>query len=76
VCCQTEDNAQAYALSSLTFKLFDDLRAEVATDPVLVKICQEILDGRRYDGWAIVDNLITHHGRVFISATSQSLRRP
>jgi hypothetical protein len=61
------------ALSSLPFKLFNDLRAEYDTDVVLVAHRQEILEGAQDDKWAVVDGLSTMGGRIFIPASSPCL---
>jgi hypothetical protein len=53
------------ALSTPSFKLFDDLRVEYDSDTMLAALCQAILADPQDDKWAVVDGL-----RIFVPATS------
>jgi hypothetical protein len=42
-------------------------------DSAMVALCQEVLDSSRGNNWAIVDDLVTRAGCIFISASSPCL---
>lgn len=61
------------ALSLRSFSLFDDLRRELEHDSVAVALREEIQKGDRAGQWAIMDDLITYVGRVYVPPASASL---
>jgi hypothetical protein len=71
----TQEQAAAFALSAPSFKLWDELRVEATLDPTVATLLQEIQDGLRDDKWAIVDDLVTQDGRIFISDFPKLCRR-
>jgi hypothetical protein len=62
------------AAAAPTFTLFDNLRAEYTTDPALAELRLEVMHDNHDTGWAVVDDLVTYHGRIYISASSPSLQ--
>jgi hypothetical protein len=71
---ETEAPAAAFAISTPTFTLFDNLRVEYTTNPALAKLRLEVMRGDRGTDWAVVDDLVTYHGSIYISASSPSLQ--
>lgn len=69
----TEATAKLLVLSSPSFQLFDDLRAEVAADAFLSTLMAEVLAGARGPQWKAVDGLISVAGKVYVSPTSPHL---
>lgn len=61
-------------LLSPTFQLFDDLRGEVASDPLLIALHDDVRAGSRSDKWKSVDGLIIVGGKVYMPATSPNLQ--
>jgi hypothetical protein len=59
------------ALSVPNFELFDQFRREAASLQEVIAQCEEIAAGTTDKGWAIVDDIIVHDGRVFMPATSK-----
>jgi hypothetical protein len=66
----TETSAEAMALSAPSFQLFDDLRATYTTDATLTSLRQEVQDELRDKQWAVVDDLVTRGGRIYVLASS------
>jgi hypothetical protein len=66
----TETSTEAMALSTPLFQLFDDLRAAYTADATLTFLCQEVWDGLRGKQWAVVDDLVTRGGRIYVPASS------
>jgi hypothetical protein len=58
-----------------SFKLWNELRDEAASDPAVATLRQEIQDGLHNDKWAIVDDLFTQGDFIFISDSSPSLSK-
>jgi hypothetical protein len=58
------------ALSTPSFALFDELRSELAADPAMVALRQEVLEGSHTDKWAVIDDIVMVDGRIFVTATS------
>jgi hypothetical protein len=69
----TELQAVAFTILAPSYKVFDKLRLEFASEPTLEALCQEIWDGLRGDKWAMVDDLVTCYGRIFILTSSPRL---
>lgn len=61
------------AICCPSFTWFEDLRAELAADPAVVALKEEVQAGTRTEPWAIVDDLLTFEGRVYVPPTSPSL---
>lgn len=72
-CRDTEMEVAVRALSLPSFSLFDDLRRELERDPAAVALREEIQKGNRASPWAIVDDLITYAGRIYIPPASTVL---
>jgi hypothetical protein len=70
----TEAPVAAFAISAPSFTLFDNLRAEYTTDPTLAELRLEVLYGDHNTDWAVVDDLVTYRGHIYISASSPSLQ--
>jgi hypothetical protein len=66
----TETSAEAMALSAPSFQLFKDLRAVYTTDATLTSLRQEVRDGLRGKQWAVVDDLVTRGGCIYVPAFS------
>jgi hypothetical protein len=67
----TETTAEAMALSAPSFQLFEDLCAAYTADATLTFLHQEVRDGLHGKQWAVVDDLVTHGGRIYVPASSQ-----
>jgi hypothetical protein len=68
-----EEVALAHAISAVSFTLFDDLQAEYSSETALTELRQDVINGGRGDQWAIIDDLVTRGGRVFVATSSPSL---
>jgi hypothetical protein len=66
----TETSAEAMALSAPSFQLFEDLRTACTTDATLTSLRKEVRDGLRGKQWAMVDDLVTCGGRIYVPASS------
>jgi hypothetical protein len=71
--CHGDKTGEVVAISVPTFEIFNDLRREIAFDPELLKLKEYVVTGDRGDNWAMVDDLITVSGLVFVSRSSTSL---
>jgi hypothetical protein len=71
----TAEAGELMALSLPTFALFDELRAELAGDPELRSMRDEVMAGERGEQWQVVDGLITMHGKLYVPASSSSVSR-
>jgi hypothetical protein len=69
-CRDTETSAEAMALSAPSFQLFDDLHAAYTADVTLTSLRQEVRDGLHGKQWAVVDDLVTRGGRIYVPASS------
>jgi transposase InsO family protein len=69
----TEEEGQLVALSTPSFKLFDDLHLKTEEAAALRQLKEEVQAGRRGDKWRLVDDLITVNGRVYVAVDSPSL---
>jgi hypothetical protein len=61
------------ALSSPSFKLFNELRQEIRESTELSTLRAEIPAGQKGAPWTVVDDLILHDGKVFVPPTSPLL---
>lgn len=68
----TEDITLA-AISSPSFKLYDDIRREMLTDNDMQRLHDQIAAGELGTPWRVEDGLIVHGHRVFVSASSPLL---
>jgi hypothetical protein len=66
-----EDQASVLLLSTPTFQFFDDFRKEAASHPDVVKLKQQIEQGRALPTWSIVDDLVLYKGRIFVPSSSK-----
>jgi hypothetical protein len=71
----TAEAGELMALSLPTFALFDELRAELAGDPELRSLRDEVMAGRRGEQRRVVDGLITMRGKLYVPASSPSVPR-
>jgi hypothetical protein len=69
----TAEAGELMALSLPTFALFDELRAELAGDPELRSLRDEVMAGGRGEQWQVVDGLITTRGKLYVPASSPSV---
>jgi hypothetical protein len=69
----TELQAVAFTILAPSYKVFDKLRLEFASEPTLEVLCQEIWDGLHGDKWAMVDDLVTCYCRIFMLTSSPRL---
>jgi hypothetical protein len=67
----TENSSELRAISTPSFRLFDDLRAEHMEDTALWSAMQA---GDRGTAWRIIDGIIMVRGRSFVMATSPLLQ--
>ena len=67
------DAASLAALSTLTFRLFDDLRHELDNDATLRARRDAVAAGAHGVSWTVREGLILHDGRVFLPAASPLL---
>jgi hypothetical protein len=65
-----EEVGAAFAVSSPTFELFEEFRREADGLPDVVQLKQEIAQGKAAPAWTVVDGLVLHEGRVFVSSAS------
>lgn len=65
-----EEVGAAHALSSPTFELYDEFRRETENLPDIIKPKEMIVAGTTSEAWSIVDGLVLHAGRVFVSSSS------
>ena len=63
------DEGEVLAISAPRFDLVDRLRHAQATDPALVAIYEELRAGTRAAPWALVDDMVTFDGRLYIPPT-------
>ncbi|WVZ96604.1 hypothetical protein U9M48_042220 [Paspalum notatum var. saurae] len=63
-------DALCAALYGPSFRLFDDLRKELAADAGSAHISAQIASGVLGPPWQVHDGLVLHGARVFVSATS------
>lgn len=68
-----EDQGLLMTLSSLSFTLFDTLRASMATDPALVELQQQHAAGDLGPPWGCTDSLLTYGGCIYIPPSSPLL---
>lgn len=52
------------------FSWFDQLRKEQEETPTMVELRTRVHDGKEDNAWSKVDNLLLHHGKVFVPETS------
>jgi hypothetical protein len=67
---QHEDSMCIHAISSPSFTVFDDLRAELQNSSNALQRCAELAAGTTPPGWTIVDGLLLFKGRVLLLAAS------
>lgn len=60
-----EDSAALHSISAPIFQLFDTLRVESATDPLVLSIKEQLTAGSAPVRWADVDGLQLFKGEVF-----------
>jgi hypothetical protein len=70
----TEDQAEVSTISTPSFRLFDDLHVEFATNPELDALCQAVQEGARGDKWTVVDDLVMVGGRIYTAPSFVYLR--
>jgi hypothetical protein len=63
------DAAEAMALSSPTFDLWNELRLQAGAAADYKRVLLEVQEGRKGPDWAVVNDLVTKARRVFVSAT-------
>jgi hypothetical protein len=73
LCHDAEEPGEAIALSAPTFQLFDDLKAEVDSEPVLWALHDEVAASDKGDTRKITDGHIIVSGRVYIPPSSPYL---
>ena len=56
-----------------TFRLFDDLRREVDTDPALRARRDAVAAGDHGDSWCVREGQLLHKGHVFVPSSSPLL---
>jgi hypothetical protein len=66
-----EETPEVHALSVPNFELFDQFRREVASLQEVITKREEIAASTTEKGWAIVDGIVVHDGRVFMPVTSK-----
>jgi hypothetical protein len=67
---RNKDAAAVHALSIHNFALLDEFRVEAASLLKIVAKHTEIEAGMAGSEWALVDGMVVHKGRLFISATA------
>jgi hypothetical protein len=65
-----ETMVELAALSAPSFHFFDTLRAELATNPALRQLTDDVVVGARSDKWRVIDGLVMVDDRVFMPTTS------
>jgi hypothetical protein len=63
-----EEAGAMHSLSSPTFELYDEFRRKADTLPDVIKVKEQLAAGTA--AWSIVDGLVLHEGRVFVSSSS------
>jgi hypothetical protein len=69
----TEEDATSDAVLAVSAPRFDfitRLHNVQATDPALVALREELADGSRSAPWALIDDLVTYEGRLYVPPTS------
>lgn len=61
------------AISSPSFRLFDELRQEIAASPELGALRDATAAGHRGEAWRVQDGLLLHNDRVFVPQASALL---
>jgi hypothetical protein len=72
----TEGTLTLVAISAPTFQVFDALRQEFTTVPVLVKLYQEMANGDHGEMWRIIDGLVMMKGKVCASDIPVTIGHP
>jgi hypothetical protein len=72
-CHDAEDGAAAMALSTPSFHLFNDLRAEFMASVELCALVEEVHIGRKGEHWRVDDGLILVHNKVYVPPLSPAL---
>ncbi|XP_066334155.1 uncharacterized protein [Miscanthus floridulus] len=67
------DEGAILAISAPRFDFIDRLRHAQATDPALVAIHDDIRAGTRVAPWAVLDDMVTYDGRLYIPPASPLL---
>jgi hypothetical protein len=65
-----EVDAAVQSMSAPSFELFDTLRAEVATDPQVAQLRDQLAAGTAREGWAETEGLLLFQGKFFIPNAS------
>jgi hypothetical protein len=63
-------NGAVLAVSTPRFDFIARLHNVQATDPTLVAIREELADGSRSAPWALIDDLLTYEGRLYMPLAS------
>jgi hypothetical protein len=69
----TEEDATrgaVLAVSAPRFNFITRLHDVQATDPALVAFREELADGSRSAPWALIDDLVTYEGRLYVPPAS------
>jgi hypothetical protein len=69
----TEEDATrgaVLAVSALRFDFITRLHDVQAIDPALVALREELVDGSRSAPWALIDDLVTYEGRLYVPPAS------
>jgi hypothetical protein len=72
-CRDTEEDATSGAILAISAPRFDfiaRLHDVQATDPALVALREELVDGSRSAPWALIDDLVTYEGRLYVPPAS------
>ena len=62
------------ALSAPSFALYDDIRSEVAANPDMLHVHNQILAGELQAPWHLDHGLILHGSRVYLAPSSNKLQ--
>jgi len=65
-----EETLSVFALSTVSFGIFDALRAELANDPRAQELRAQISSGSAPEGWTEVDGFLLFHGKAYVPDTS------
>lgn len=65
-----EEMLSAQRLSSPAFEFYDEFRWEAQSLSEIVEVKEDIVAGTTSTAWSIVDDLVLHDGRVFVSSSS------
>jgi hypothetical protein len=68
--CRDSEAPTVRAVSGPTFALYDDLWVEHQCDPQAQELRAQLAAGTAPDGWALVDDMLLHRGRLFIPDAS------